>query len=189
MDNVYVDNIHSVRFHLDGAMLSYPIIDINSRAQLLLSFDDFNEDVTDYFYTITLCNANWNPADMDELDYLEGFNGERIREYNFSFNTLKSYTHFELRLPNDDITWLVSGNYLVNVYEDNEDETLVITRRFMVVEPLLKTLPESVNPSLVSKFKTHQEIDFTVNHKGIEISNPRKRFLQLSSKTGAGTTL
>jgi hypothetical protein len=174
IDNVYVDNIHSVRFHLDGAFLSYPIIDITSRGQLLLSFDDLNEDVTDYIYTITLCNADWNPADMDELDYLEGFNGERIKEYNFSFNTLKNYTHFELRLPNDDVKWLVSGNYLVNVYEDNEEQTLVITRRFVVVEPLMETFAESVNPSLVSKFKTHQEIDFTVNHKGVEINNPRK---------------
>ena len=174
MDNVYVDNIHSVRFHLDGAFLSYPIIDIDSRAQLLLSFDDINEDVTDYFYTITLCNADWTPADLDELEYLEGFNGDRLREYQFSFNTLKNYTHYELRLPNDDVSWLMSGNYIVNIYEDNEEETLVITRRFMVVEPLMKTFPKSVNPTIVSKFKTHHEIDFTVNHKGIEVGNPRK---------------
>ncbi len=174
IDQVYVENIHSVKFHVNGTVLSYPIIDLNSNTQLLLSFDDFNEDVTDYFYTITLCNADWKPAELDELDYLEGFNGERISEYQFSFNTLKSYTHFELKLPNDDIRWLVSGNYLVNVYEDNEEETLVITRRFMVVEPIMVTFPESVAPSIVSKYKTHQEIDFTVNHKGIEVSNPRK---------------
>ncbi len=174
IDNVYVENIHSVKFHLDGDMLSLPIINLNSNAKLLLSFDDLNDDVTDYFYTLTLCNADWSPAQLDELEYLEGFNGERISEYEFSFNTLKNYTHFELRLPNDDIRWTVSGNFLVNVYEDNDDETLVITRRFMVAESIMVTSAQTVSAAIVSKSNTHQEIDFIVNHKGIEINNPRK---------------
>jgi hypothetical protein len=141
----------------------------------VLSFDDFNEDVADYFYTLTLCNADWTLAELDELDYLEGFNREIITDYEFSFNTLKNYTHFKLKLPNDDIRWLVSGNYLLNVYEEkDEEEILVITRRFMVVEPIMTTSPRMVVPSIVSKYRTHQEIDFTVNHKGLEINNPRK---------------
>jgi Type 9 secretion system plug protein 1st domain len=184
-DNIYVENIHSVRFQLDGVLLSYPIIDLNSSAQLLLSFDDFNENFTTYFYTLTLCNADWKPAELDELDYLDGYNREIITDYEFSFNTLKNYTHYELKLPNDDIRWLVSGNYLLNVYEEkDEEEVLVITRRFMVVEPILKTTPQMVFPSIVSKFKTHQEIDFTVNHKGVEIDNPRKEISAVVLQNG-----
>jgi len=173
-DHVFVDNIRSVKFHMNGDMLSFPIIELNSNMELLLSFDDLNEDVADYIYTLTLCNADWSLTDMDELDYLEGYNGIRISGYEYSYNTLKNYTHFELSLPNDDVRWLVSGNYVLDVYEDNEEQTLVITRRFMVVEPIMATLPQLVFPSIVSKYKTHHEIDFTVNHKGVEINNPRK---------------
>jgi len=44
----------------------------------------------------------------------------------------------------------------------------------MVVDPILVTLPHMVVPSIVSKYKTHHEIDFNVNHKGVDINNPRK---------------
>lgn len=174
VDAVYVENIHSVRFHVDGTLLSYPLVNLNSNSQLLLSFDDFNDEITDYVYTITLCNADWTLANLDEMDYIDGFNGERISEYEFSFNTLKNYTHYKLRLPNEDIRWTVSGNYIVNVYEDNEEQTPVITRRFMVVEQSMTTAADMVPPNIVSKYKSHQELDFTVNHKNIEINNPRK---------------
>lgn len=183
-DNVYVGNIRSVKFHPEGAPLGYPIVDLNSNTQLTLSFDDLNEEFIDYFYTITLCNADWSPADLNEMDYLEGFNGERISEYHYSFNTLKNYTHYVLKLPNDNIRWLLSGNYLVNVYEDTEEAALVITRRFMVVEPIMKTFPQMVFPNQPSKSKTHHELDFTVNHKGIEISNPRKEISAVVLQNG-----
>lgn len=173
-DHVYQDNIKSVRFHLDNLFLSFPIVDLNSAAQLLLSFDDMNEDVTDYVYFITHCNQDWTPSDLDEIDFLDGFNGEQVETYDFSFNTLTDYTHYELRLPNEDIRWLVSGNYLIHVLEDDEDQRPVLTRRFMVSESIMRVSSQMVAPNRVSKYRTHQELDFRVNFKGIDIDNPQR---------------
>lgn len=173
-NHIYNDQIKTVRFHLDGVFLSYPIIDLNSSAQLLLSFDDLNEEVLDYVYTITHCNKDWKPSELDEMDYLDGFNGERIETYDFAFNTLTDYTHYELLLPNNDINWLVSGNYILNVFEDNEDLTPVITRRFMVAESLMQISSNIVPANKSSKFRTHQEIDFSVNFKGVDLENPQR---------------
>ena len=173
-DHVYKDNIRSVKLHLNGAFLSIPIVDLRSSAQLVLSFDDMSEDVSDYTYTIVHCNQDWSPSDLEELDYLDGFNGERIREYDFSFNTLTDYTHYDLLLPNEDIRWLVSGNYLVHIFSDDEDQAPIITRRFMVSESLMRIIPDMVSASKVSKYKTHQELDFVVDFKGLEIDNTQR---------------
>jgi len=173
-NHIYKDNIKTVKFHLNGVVLSYPIVDLNSRARLLLSFDDMNEDVSDYVYTIVHCNKDWTPSDLDEIDFLDGFNGERVENYDFSFNTLTDYTHYELVLPNDDIRWLVSGNYMIHIFEDADDLEPVITRRFLVAESLMRIIPEIVPPSQVSKYRTHQEVDFAVNFKGINIANPQR---------------
>ena len=62
-DYVYKENIHTVQFHIEGLVLSYPLVDLNSRARMLLSFDDFDEEVKDYTFEIVHCNADWQPSD------------------------------------------------------------------------------------------------------------------------------
>lgn len=172
-DHIYKDNIKSVKFHLGNVVLSYPMADLR-RSGLTLSFDDMNEEVVDYVYTIIHCNKDWTPSDLDELDYLDGFNGEDIENYDYSFNTLTDYTHYRLPIPNRDARLLVSGNYLIHVFEDEDELEPVITRRFMLNENLMRITPDVVPASIVSKFKTHQEIDFSVNFKGIEIANAQR---------------
>ncbi len=173
-DHVYKDNIKSVRFHVDNVFLSLPLVDLNSSAPLRLSFDDMNEDVMDYIYFIVHCNQDWKPSQLDEIDYLDGFNGERIETYDFSFNTITDYTHYELLLPNEDVRWLVSGNYLIHIFEDTEERAPVLTRRFMVSESVMRISSQIVPPNRVSKYRTHQELDFNVNFKGIRIDNPQR---------------
>ena len=170
-DYTYLDNIFSVKFHLEGLFLSYPMIELGSPSRLLLSFDDIDGDVKDYTYTFVHCDANWQPSNLPEMEYLEGFTGERIRQFTFSFKTLWPYTHYQLPLPNQDMRWLVSGNYLLKVY-DGTNQQLAITRRFVVVDTKLSISPEVLRASQVSKFRSHQEIDFVVDHPRLTIRNP-----------------
>ncbi len=172
-DCVHVDYIKSVKFHIDGLFLSVPIVDLNNQGGLLLSFDDLDGNVKDYRYTIVHCDKNWKPSVLSSMEYIDGFSEDRLNDYRFSFKTLTSYTHYELLLPNDDLGWTKSGNYLLKVFDDESDRKLVITRRFMVVEPLVSIIPKLSVPSNVSKSRTHQEIDFVVNHERLEIRNPR----------------
>ena len=170
-NTVYAEYIKSVKFHVEGLFLSVPIVDITSSARLELSFDDTDGDVRDYTYTIQHCDRQWQPSDLNEMEYLDGFAGERIDNFEFSFKTLLNYTNYSLVLPNEDLTWTKSGNYLLHIFD--EDENPVITRRFMVVDPIVRITPRVVVPNRVSKSRTHHEIDFLVDHERLEIRNPR----------------
>ena len=174
IDYTYLDNIKSVRFHIQGLMTSLPMVNLGSSTKLLLSFDDFDEDVKNYTYTIIHCNQDWTPSDLAEMEYIDGFTEEQILDYRFSFKAITDYTHFELSLPNDDMSWTKSGNYLLIVYEDEEERIPAITRRFMVVDQQVNILPQMVRPAKVSKMRTHQEIDFTVNTKKLQVRSPRQ---------------
>lgn len=171
-DHIYVDYIKSVKFHLDGLFLSYPIVDLNSPTQLFLEFDDIDGGVKTYTYRIIHCDADWQPSNITEMDYQEGFSEMPINDYRFSYKVVTNYTHYNLWLPNQDLRWRLSGNYLLVIYEDEAGKFPVITRRFMVVDPIVRINPEFVRPAQVSKNRTHHEIDFVVDHQGLDIRSP-----------------
>jgi len=171
-DNTYVDYIRSVRMSPNGIMLGYPILELYSNAQLFVSFDDLSDEVKNFTFTVVHCDANWEPSNLTENEYINGFPEDRVDEYSFSANTRTPFVHYFFALPNQDMSFSKSGNYVLKVYEDEDERTLVFTRRFMIVEPVFRLFPRVVRPSQVSKSDTHQEIDFLVTHKGIDIRNP-----------------
>ena len=171
-DNTYSEFIRSVRMYPNGVMLGYPIIELFSNAQLYISFDDLSDDVKNYTYTVVHCDANWEPSGLTENEYIDGFSEDRIDDFAFSSNTRTPFVHYYFAIPNQDMAFTKSGNYVLKVYDDEDERTLVFTRRFMIVEPVMRILPRVVRPSQVSKSDTHQEVDFLVSHKGIDIRNP-----------------
>ena len=173
LDAINVDYIKSVKFYIEGLFLSVPILELGSNSQLILEFDDLDGDAKDYFYSITHCDKNWIPSDLSSLEYIEGFAEERLNEFDFSFKTLGNYTHYVLAIPNREMSWKLSGNYLLQIHDRDQDMLTVLTRRFMVVESTVGIQPRMVVPNVVSKSRTHQEIDFNVDLKQTNIRNPR----------------
>lgn len=173
-DEVYNDNIKSVKFHLTGFPLTQPIIDLNSNATLTLSFDDLGAEVRNLYYTLIHCNADWEPSDLGILEYITGFDEDEIRSFDFSFNTLTEFTNYQLQLPNNNMGWTKSGNYILVVFENESDKTPLVSRRFMVVEPLTNIIPAMVRPANHQKSNTHQEIDFKVTYDRLDVRDPKK---------------
>lgn len=171
-DNIYAEYIRSVRMYPNGLMVGYPIIELYSNSQLFVSFDDLSDDVKNFTYTVQHCNANWEPSGLTENEYIDGFQEDRIDDFAFSSNSRSPFVHYYFAIPNQDMAFTKSGNYVLKIYEDEDERTLVITRRFMIVESVMEIHPRVVRPSQVSKSDTHQEVDFLVLHKGIEIRNP-----------------
>jgi hypothetical protein len=174
-DYVYLDNIKSVKFHVEGLLLSYPILNLNSPTPLQLSFDDLSPDYRDFTYTLVHCDATWRPSALLQHEYIRGFYEERVENYDYSFKTKSIYTHYVLYLPNRNMQIITSGNYLLKVYViEGRKKTLALTRRLVVVDNKLSIQPKVVRPAMVSKSNTHQEIDFTITHQGFEIRNPKQ---------------
>ena len=65
-----------------------------------------------------------------------------------------------------------SGNYIIKVYRNFDEEDVLLTRRFIVVDPQTK-ITTTVKSATIPEFRfTHQEIDFSVNYLGFDIPNP-----------------
>lgn len=173
-DSTYVSNIRSVRLHLAGFPLSYPVLDLNGSGVLEFSFDDLDADTKTYTYTIVHCNADWLPSKLTSFEYIDGFTEDRIRDNEPAFNTTIPYMHYWIGLPNENMRLTKSGNYILYVYDEEDEKKLVITKRFVISEPLVTVTPKFTFPADVGKTRTHQEIDFTVNYKGLQIASAQQ---------------
>lgn len=173
---IYDEDILAVQLGLRGAPITFPMVDLKAaNGTLVLSFDHLGTDVHDYLYSIEHCNADWQRSDLADNEYIDGFTEDRLTNYINSFNTLQQYVRYAILLPNANMRWTRSGNYLLKVFDNTSGEKqLVLVRRFLVVETQWNISAEVVKTARVDKLNTHQEIDFTVNTKGARITYPQK---------------
>lgn len=173
VNGIYRENIRSVQFFRKGWEFSQPVFELGSDQQLLLKFDELSDGVTNFYYAITHCDAEWYPSRLVQAEYMEGFIENPVNDYAASINTTVKYTNYLLSLPNDQIRFLLSGNYLLSVFEEGKRDSPVLTRRFYVLEPSTSVSGE-VKKSTFEGYKGRdQEIDFTVDYSHFSIQDPR----------------
>ncbi len=171
-DHIYVPTIATVLLSPDLPSMLPPIIQLNAEEKLFLSFDDLSGDNKTLFYTVVHCNARWEPSDCSVSDYIDGFYDQELSSYSYSRNTLQRYIHYDAQFPNESFKLLISGNYLLKVFQDGDQEKLVLTKRFMVYENKVELTGDVHAPTIVADRNYKQEVDFIVKYSTPDITNP-----------------
>ncbi len=169
-NQIFHDNIKTVICQKKNKRNSVPIINLNSDDKLTIKFDALETIKKDYYYTITLCNEDWTINNLNKNEYLYGFINNQITDYEFSFNTKQEYIHYQFEFPSENIYPKLSGNYIFEIYDENNE--LAFTERFMVLDT--KVLVEAkVRRATLAKYKnTKHEIDINLKHNDIDINDP-----------------
>ncbi len=165
-------SVKSVKLHRLGWELSDPVMQLNSPDKLLLSFDDISENARKFSYTITHCDANWNESNLILQDYMDGFEVNEIKDYTFSIGTILNYTHYRLELPNADVAFRISGNYLIRIFSSYDPTNIVLSKRFAIYEPIADIMATIRQPSAGDYRYTGQHINITISTGALRISNP-----------------
>ncbi len=164
-DLVYDNNIQTVLLYPLGNQLSDPVIELNTGEKLKLEFDDLNTESYTFRYTLIHCDRNWQTSDLQVMDYLEGFSEGDITKYDFSLNAIPSYVHYQAVIPSGDMHLKLSGNYILKVYLDSDDdENVIFTRRFFVYEKVATVATDiPYYPKKLEYTQHKQQIDLTVH--------------------------
>jgi hypothetical protein len=171
-DRAYQKNIRTVQLYDSTFQLSSPIIQLGTAQQLKLSFDDLDGGVKSYNYTLIHCDRNWLPSDLSTADFMTGIGNDFVNDHQYSLNSTQAYTHYNVEFPNQYTNITKSGNYIIKVYQDNNPDKLVLTKRFFVYDQKVM-INAAVKPATtVSDRNYKQEIDFSIDHTGYEIKNP-----------------
>ncbi|MDZ4714351.1 MAG: DUF5103 domain-containing protein [Cytophagales bacterium] len=136
--------------------------------QLVLEFDDLQEEKANYYVRFIHCNYDWTKSGLRDLEILSDYNEFPIQDYSFSINTDIPYVHYRIPLP----PVKLPGNYLVVVYKDGNKGDLILTRRILVFDNQM-TLSQNDNLSGLGNLKsTNQALNFQLNYGRMELLNP-----------------
>ena len=152
------DRIKSIKFFGAKNIDNFPLVRLGEKMTLL--FDDLIGNETDYYYKIRYFNHDWTPTKLFQNEYMEGYDNLRIDNYITSFNTLQTYTHYKLELPNENISFLISGNYIIEIYDIYDK--LVFSRRFCIYEEKANVKLAVHRSQNMNLFNTHQSLQFSI---------------------------
>ena len=174
-NRVYSPLIKTVMLHKMGDVLSTPILILNKNERLQLEFDELREDTRRYEYTLIHCNSDWTKSELEYNQYLEGFEIQPIENYENSFNTVQRYVHYSQTIPSKDMSLIKSGNYIIKVFTEGNEDHVILTRRMYVMEDCSDIELEIKPSSIASLLKTHQEVNVRVKGKnGKFFPNPEQ---------------
>jgi len=165
-------DIHTVLFYNQGWEFSLPVLELGSTQTLVCKFDHLSREAINYRYTVVHCDAGWNPSRLVSSEYLNGFAENQVNDYAFSTNTTIPFVNYRLILPNDQIGILLSGNYLLKVWEEGHKENPVLVRPFYVTEKLAE-INGMVQKATYEGYRgASQQISFSINYSKLTIADP-----------------
>ena len=154
-----------------GAEKQLPLIELGKT--LSLRFDDLNGDEADYYYRLRHCNFDWTESVLMKAEYLNGLDEQHIQTYENSYNTLQLYSHFFLTIPNENVRITKTGNYLLEVYDDNDE--ILFTKRFIVYQNNQASVGVKIKRSRdLNLIDTKQTVQLTISPRNGFFTNPKE---------------
>ena len=161
-NEIFTNNIKTIITQKNQKTVQKPIINLNSKEKLNISFDDLDGDIKSFYYTIIHCKSNWTKSQLMKSEYITGFHKKEIINYDFSFNTIQKYTHYQFTFPNTDIRPKLSGNYILIIY--NEKDEKVAQKKIMVLDNKTIIKAKVKRATLFRDRETKHEIDFDITY-------------------------
>ncbi|MFC4096348.1 type IX secretion system plug protein [Euzebyella saccharophila] len=148
----------------------FPVVELGETIQL--EFDDLTASESDYYYKIIHCDYDWTPSQLLKSQYLNGVDNQRIIDYENSYSTLQPYSNYRLIIPNENVSLKVSGNYVLEIYDDNYE--LQFSRKFVVYTDAVQVGATVKRSRDFNFLMEKQVVQFTINAGSFKLVNPKK---------------
>jgi hypothetical protein len=170
-DLTYESQIKTVRIYPAGSDALSQLLPAVTRLgnwNLMLEFDDFQEQRDSYYARIVHCNQDWTKSTLSDLDFLPQYNEFSLLNFDFSLDTHVPYVHYTFKLP----AVKLPGNYVLVVYRNSDRNDIIISKRFMVYDSRVTFYRDGNLLGAGSVANVNQQINFTVNYKNVTLINP-----------------
>lgn len=173
----------SLQVFVEDNPLAPPIITLGEANRIVISLDLLAEDVTYLDYKIVHCDANWLPSQLSELEYIDGINYLNADDYAYSANTFAHYVNYRVTLPNENIQFTKSGNYVV-LFKPEGSSDIVAQACFSVTERKVDVVAHATSRTDIGYNDRYQQVDVRVAHPYYSIQSPFNDLKVVVSQNG-----
>jgi len=126
-------SFQSIQLYRKGNPRNPPILSLNKNEKLVLEFDELTSISGQFRITFEHFDQNWNPSNIPESWYLDGFNEIVVSGGNINALSKPNFFHYRTEFPNNRLKFLTSGNYMLHVY-DYASNTKLYSLPFFITE-------------------------------------------------------
>ena len=177
--HIVVNNpdIGHVEVAVNGDVSRLPILVLGSGDRLTISFDDLTPEYRRYTWNVEHCDLSWQPTEgLFESEALANApQNEPIESYEQSSLTATLFTHYAFHLGgtgSNAVCPLVSGNYRVSVFSEEDKENPAFTIGFMVVENSAQLAVQATADTDIDYRRSHQQLNVTADVSSLRLINP-----------------
>lgn len=131
---IYSKDVKSIKISTKNISTGEPCYQINSDDIITIDFDLLNENIQSIQYQLIHCNRNWKKSNLMEMEYIEGFSTNYIESADISYGPIQQYVHYNFELPNENLSFLKSGNYILKVFYENAPNNPLVTIKLFISE-------------------------------------------------------
>lgn len=178
-------HIKTVTFLQNSKQNEIPIFKLGEGFQL--QFDDLYGNEANYYYEIVHCDYNWVPTPIPKVEYLLGFDNQRIQDYSNSVNALQIYSHYKLSIPNQFTQkLLISGNYMLKILDETKE--VVFSRKFILYEDRVNVPIQIKRARTISNLVNKHNLEFSITSNSLTFQNPLKNVKVVLLQNGQWNT-
>ena len=171
MNGIFDSRFKTLQVKLEGNDYAPPVIALESDDRVVISFDELTEEHSYLRYSLVHCNANWQPSGLVDSAFVDGFNLGEVENYEYSQLTTTHYVHYSIALPNDEVRFTISGNYLLRVFPENDPEETILQARFMVSEANVGVVANVTSRTDVDYNNAHQQLSLEVDASKLNVQD------------------
>lgn len=132
--SAFSGRLRTIKVMKEDSFMAPPSIRLGSDERIIVSFDEWSEDFSDLQYRLIHCGPDWKPSGLLESEYLDGFNIDDIDDWAFSQNTFVHFVNYRVAIPNERVNPILSGNYIMEIFERDNPDEVVGEARFSISE-------------------------------------------------------
>lgn len=164
--------VRSVQVYNPDNFMAPPVIRLGTKDLLKINFDIISDQHQYLRFRLLHCNADWQPSRLMESEYLDGFNEFTIDDYAYSYNTYVHFVNYNITLPDPTVPIIHSGNYLLQVFPENEPDDTLLQVRFSVSEEFVP-VGGGVTTQTDRGFNSdYQQLFFSIDSRNLKEINP-----------------